>query len=170
MNGADGRHARRLGPVSHQVSAMVFVGQGSGKLYPPFEAVVALLCAGGLLLGPGAGRLDAAASPSRKRIFSYEQADEARLLAQQECKPLVIHFVPDSEVGAKQLDSYYSGTHRVPDDILEGVVIVVVPSERFAKFKQDLGVQGAGGYRTISAYDLSPFGPKSTPTCRSGFR
>jgi hypothetical protein len=114
---------------------------------------------------------DALNRPGRQqRIFPYTQAEQARRLAQEECKPLVIHFIPNTELGADQLDRYYTGKYRIPDDVLEKLVIVVVPSEQFAKLKQDLGVTGPGGYRTISAYDLAPFDEKSVPTCKSGFR
>jgi hypothetical protein len=141
------------------------------NLHRPLEVVVTLvLGAVYALLGDGAD--DAKADPAHggRRIFSYQQADEARLLAQEECKPLVIHFIPDTEVGARQLDSFYSGKRRIPDDLLRDIVIVVVPSGRFAKFKDELGVKGPGGFRTISAYDLSPFTGGAVPTCKSGFR
>ena len=108
-----------------------------------------------------------AASP---RIFPYTEAEAARRLAQRECKPLVLHFIPDTEVGAKQLDDFYAGRKRIPNDILDQVVIVVLPIGKYARFAKELGINGPGGYRTISAFDLSPFDKSSQPTCRSGFR
>ncbi len=103
------------------------------------------------------------------RIFSWRQAERARQLARDECKPLVVHFVPDNTLGAKQLDSFYVTPGGVPRELLDEVVIVVAPIDRFRRFAGQLGVTGAGGYRTISAYDLSPVDEKSQPTCRSGY-
>ena len=108
--------------------------------------------------------------PKGRRIFTYQEAEAARALAQRECKPLVLHFLPDSDVGAKQLEEFYGGKHRVPDRILEQIVIVLLPVERFQKFARELGVTGPGGMRTISAFDLGPMDAASTPTCHAGFR
>ena len=105
-----------------------------------------------------------------ERIFPYQQAEKARRLAREECTPLVIHFVPDSKLGAAQLNAFYRGHHRVPDAVLEQVAVIGVPRERYAKFAQDLGVMSPAGYRTISAYDLSPIDSTSVPTVRTGFR
>lgn len=105
-----------------------------------------------------------------ERIFPYQHAEKARKLARAECKPLVIHFVPDSKLGAAQLSSFYTGDRRVPEAVLEKVVVIGVPRERYAKFAQELGVMSPAGYRTISAYDLSPIDATSVPTVRTGFR
>ncbi len=103
------------------------------------------------------------------RIFTYKNAEKARRLARWECKPLVVHFVPDTKLGADQLDSFYAKEGGVPRALLDKVVIVVVPTERFRGFARQLGITGDGGYRTISAYDLSTLDDRSQPTCRSGF-
>ena len=102
-------------------------------------------------------------------IFTYKNAEKARRLARWECKPLVVHFVPDTKLGADQLDAFYAREGGVPRALLDKVVIVVVPTERFRGFARQLGITGDGGYRTISAYDLSALDDRSQPTCRSGF-
>ncbi|MHC4067067.1 MAG: hypothetical protein ACYSUQ_01200 [Planctomycetota bacterium] len=104
-----------------------------------------------------------------RRIYTYREADKARRLARRECRPLVIHFVPDSRVGAGQLESFYKDPKGVSREVLDNVVIVVVPTARYRRFARRLGITGPGGYRTISAYDLSPVDENSVPTCRSGF-
>ena len=103
------------------------------------------------------------------RIFTYKNAEKARRLARWECKPLVVHFVPDTKLGADQLNAYYANEGGVSRDLLEEVVIVVVPTGRFRGFARQLGITGDGGYRTISAYDLGALDDASQPTCRSGF-
>ncbi|HEY3244246.1 MAG TPA: hypothetical protein VGM03_12945 [Phycisphaerae bacterium] len=109
-----------------------------------------------------------AAEPPR-RIFTFREGEEARQLARRECKPLVVHFVPDTKLGSEQLNSFYRGAERIPQSVLDGVIIVAVPSQQYASFAKELGVSGQGGYRTISAYDLSTVDAKSVPTCGSGF-
>ena len=103
------------------------------------------------------------------RIFSYKNAEKARRLARWECKPLVVHFVPDTKLGADQLNAFYAKDGGVPRALLDTVVIVVVPTGRFRGFARQLGIRGDGGYRTISAYDLGALDDRSQPTCRSGF-
>ena len=110
----------------------------------------------------------AVAAPS-DRIYMYGDADAARERARWECKPLVVHFVPDSKTGSDQFNSFYRKRGGVPASLLEDVVIVVVPTQRFPAFARGLGIDGPGGFRTISAYDLSPLDEQSVPTCRSGF-
>ena len=110
------------------------------------------------------------ASDLWERVYPYQRAEKARQLARRECKPLVIHFVPDSQLGAEQLESFYAGRRRVPDAALEKVVVVGVPREKYGRFAQDLGVMSPAGFRTISAYDLSPVDENSVPTVRTGFR
>lgn len=109
------------------------------------------------------------ASGQSVRIFSYRNAEKARRLARWECKPLVVHFVPDTKLGADQLNAFYAKEGGVPRTLLDKVVIVVVPTERFRGFARQLGITGDGGYRTISAYDLGALDDRSQPTCRSGF-
>ena len=41
--------------------------------------------------------------------------------------------------------------------------------EKYRGFAVRLGVTGEGGFRTISAYDLSTMDSGAEPTCRSGF-
>ncbi len=116
------------------------------------------------LLGQAAG----GQSP-KVNIFPYQQADEARQLARDQCKPLTLHFVPDNKLGADQLVAFYKGPTRVTDEILEKVVIVALPTEKFAKFAKEYGITEKGGYRTISPYDLGVFERESVGTVRSGF-
>ncbi len=104
-----------------------------------------------------------------ERVFTYKQAAKARRLARDECKPLVIHFVPDDRLGGEQIESYYQGHARVLDSILKKVVIIAVPTNRFPRFAQQLGITGPGGYRTISAYDLDVVDEVSFCTVRTGF-
>ena len=98
----------------------------------------------------------AQASDLSMHVFLYRRADEARQLAQRECKPLVIHFVPDSPLGAEQMKSFYTGKRRVREVVLEKVVIIAVPREKFPLFAQQLGVTSHAGFRTICPYDLRP--------------
>ena len=112
----------------------------------------------------------ASAAGLGERVYPYQQAEKARKLARRECKPLVIHFVPDSQVGAEQLQSFYAGHRRVPDAALDKVVVIGVPREKYALFAQELGVMSPAGFRTISAYDLNPVDENSVPTVRTGFR
>ena len=104
------------------------------------------------------------------RIYPYMQAEEARQLARLECRPLVIHFVPDSPMGKEQLESFYQNEWSISQDTLNSVVIIVVPIEKYRRFAQSLGLNHIGGYRTISSFDLNPIDEQSMPTCRSGFR
>ncbi len=116
------------------------------------------------VLAPGA-----VSAETNRRIFTFREGEQARQLAQRECKPLVVHFVPNNKTGGDQLTSFYAGSKAVPKSVLERVVIVAVPIEQYRGFAQQLGVTGAGGYRAISSYDLSTLDEKSQPTCRSGF-
>ena len=104
-----------------------------------------------------------------ERVFSYKQAKKARRIARNECKPLVIHFVPDTQLGGEQIKSFYRGANRVPSSILDKVVIIAVPTKKFARFAKQLGVTGIGGYRTISPYSLEIVDEASLSTVRSGF-
>jgi len=110
------------------------------------------------------------ATAPQARLFPYAQAEEARRLARRECKPLVVHFIPDTDVGVRQLEEFYAGPDRIPTEVLGAVVIVVVPTEKFAAFARDLGLTTPGGYRTLSGYDLAPFDERAVATCRTGFR
>jgi hypothetical protein len=109
------------------------------------------------------------ASQPQRRIFTYRDAEEARRLAQRECKPLVIHFIPDSQIGAEQLEAFYNEQDGVPQNLMDRVVIVLVPTEKYVRFARRLGVTDAGGYRTISAFDLTTFDQQAVQTYRSGF-
>ena len=111
----------------------------------------------------------AAAKANEQRIFNHDQAEVARKLAQRECKPLVIHVVPNSRHGSDQLRQYYGEFGAVSRSLLEQVVIVVLPQDRYARFAQQLGIRDAGGFRTISAYDLNTLDSRSVTTCRAGF-
>jgi hypothetical protein len=122
-----------------------------------------------LILAPILPVVARAAEPPR-RIFTYREGEQARQVARRECKPLVVHFVPDTKLGSDQLNSFYRGPERIPQSILDGVVIVAVPTQQYSSFAKQLGVSGQGGFRTISAYDLSTVDEKSVPTCGSGFR
>ena len=126
-------------------------------------------CCSVLFVGPCLLSMAAQASEPPRRIFTYREAERARRLARQECTPLVIHFVPDSDVGAKQLDSFYGGPDSIPESVLSEVVVVVVPTKRYSGLARQLGITGPGGYRTISPFDLDTMDEKAQPTCRSGF-
>lgn len=118
---------------------------------------------------PVSGPTSRPATGPSGRIFSYRNAEKARQLARWECKPLVVHFVPDTTLGADQLDAFYARPGGVPRELLDDVVIVVVPTGRYRRFARQLGITGDGGFRTISAYDLGVLDDRSQPTCRSGF-
>ena len=109
------------------------------------------------------------AGSSPTRVFPPDQAEQARQLAIRECKPLVIHFVPDNQIGQEQLSQYYGGPDGIPKDLLQRVVILVLPSDRFREFADDLEVTGPAGYRAISPFHLTPLGRAARPTC-TGFR
>jgi hypothetical protein len=110
-----------------------------------------------------------AAQPGQ-RVFPYNEAETGRQLARRECKPLVVHFFPDTRLGSEQLEALYSGPERIPQSVLDKLVIVAVPTERFSRFARNLGLTTPGGYRTLSGYDLNPFDEKAVATCRVGFR
>lgn len=111
----------------------------------------------------------ASARSPKEHVFPFQQADKARQVARDQCKPLTLHFVPDSKLGGKQLEAFYRGPNRVSDEVLEKVVIVALPTAKFARFAKQLGITDMGGYRTISAYDLGAFDKASLGTIRSGF-
>ena len=111
----------------------------------------------------------ASARYPKDSVFPYQQADEARRVARDQCKPLTLHFVPDSKLGGEQLAAFYRGPNRVSDEVLEKVVIVALPTGKFARFAKQFGITDKGGYRTISAYDLGVFDQASLRTIRSGF-
>jgi len=123
----------------------------------------------GALAGVVVGLAGGDAQKPTARVFSYRQAEQARLVAQRECKPLVIHFIPDTKLGGQQFEAFYRGPDAVPASVLEDVVIVAVPTRKFAGLARRLGITGLGGYRTISAYDLSPMENQAQATCRTGF-
>jgi len=102
-------------------------------------------------------------------VFLPHQANEARRLAQEQCKPLVVHVVPNSSVGVKQVGEFYGRFGAIPKDVLDKVVIVVLPGDRYGRFASQLGITDAGGLRTISAYDLDALDARSVTTCRAGF-
>ncbi len=104
-----------------------------------------------------------------KNVFTYRNAEEARRLAREQCKPLVLHFLPDTRLGQQQFNSFYWGRSSVERSLLESVIIVAVPTEKYAGLAKRLGIREAGGYRTVSAYDLSGMDDGAVPTCRSGF-
>ncbi len=104
-----------------------------------------------------------------KNVFTYRNAEEARRMAREQCKPLVLHFLPDTRLGKQQFNSFYWGKSSVRETLLEGVIIVAIPTEKYASLAKRLGIRGAGGYRTVSAYDLSGMDDGAVPTCRSGF-
>lgn len=105
-----------------------------------------------------------------QRIYFVDQAEAARSHAIRECCPLVLHFIPDNNVGREQITSFYTRSDGVPKDVLDTVVILLLPIDRYREFALDLGVVSAGGYRTISPYHLSPMDSFAKPTCFSGFR
>lgn len=102
-------------------------------------------------------------------VFTYRDAEEARRLARQQCKPLVLHFLPDTQVGKRQFNSFYWGKSSVKEALLKDVIIVAIPTEKYAGLAKRLGIHAAGGYRTVSPYDLSGMDNGAVPTCRSGF-
>lgn len=104
-----------------------------------------------------------------RSIFSVHQADRARQLARDECKPLILHFVPDNAQGGDQLVSFYTGPDRVADGLLDQVVIVALPRRTYGGLARKLGIADDGGYRTISPYDLGVFDRPAVTTIRSGF-
>ena len=108
-------------------------------------------------------------SEPASRVFPYQRAEEGRQLARDECKPLVVHFVPDSKLGGDQLAAFYRGPQRVPDALIEQVVIIAVPTESFRRFARELGITGEGGLRTISPYDMTAADQGSVSTIRTGF-
>ena len=111
----------------------------------------------------------ASARYPKDSVFPFQQADEARQVARDQCKPLTLHFVPDSKLGGEQLVAFYRGPNRVSDEVLEKVVIVALPTRKFARFAKQFGITDKGGYRTISAYDLGVLDKASLGTIRSGF-
>lgn len=115
------------------------------------------------------------ASPGRaeepaQRIYLVDQAEAARSHAIRECCPLVLHFIPDNHLGREQITSFYGRSDGVPKEVLDRVVILLLPIDRYREFARDLGIVTAGGYRTISPYHLSPLDVSAKPTCFSGFR
>ena len=104
-----------------------------------------------------------------KNVFTFRDAEEARQRAREQCKPLVLHFLPDTRLGEQQFNSFYWGKSSVKRSLLESVIIVAIPTEKYAGLAKRLGIREAGGYRTVSAYDLSGMDDGAVPTCRSGF-
>ena len=122
-----------------------------------------------MLVAATASWQTASARSPKDSVFPYQQADEARQVARDQCKPLTLHFVPDSKLGGEQLVAFYRGPNRVSDEVLEKVVIVALPTRKFARFAKQFGITNKGGYRTISAYDLGVLDKKSRGTISSGF-
>jgi len=103
------------------------------------------------------------------RVFTDEEAEEARALARRECRALVVHFVPASTLGFEQVQAYYKNRTGIPSAALDDVVVVVIPTGKYPGFARQLGITEAGGFRAISAFDLGPVDSRSVITCRSGF-
>lgn len=106
--------------------------------------VVALLCA-----------IEAQAADRPYRYYTHQQAQAALQAAQRECKPLVLHFVPNATVGAEQTRAYYGARSPIPRADLERVVVVVIPKSEFPDFAAEMRVDDAGGLRTVSPYEMS---------------
>ena len=128
--------------------------------------------AGGIL----ATTVPAAAGANGRGYFSHSQAKKALELAQQECKPLVLHFYLDNASGRTQLAEYYLRSGGISAEVLDHVVVVALPLPRYAGFAKSLGVYGDGGMRTISPFDLNAVGFNALGTlsrevyCQPGFR
>ena len=106
----------------------------------------------------------AEARSKNPRVFRYRQADKARDLARRENKPLVIHLIPSNANGAKQIRKFYESRGGIPRQVLDRVVVLLLPQEKFAAFAAKLGIQQVGGMRTISPYDLSMYGYSALET------
>lgn len=105
---------------------------------------IALLCA-----------VEARAADRPYRYYTHQQAQAALQVAQRECKPLVLHFVPDDAVGAEQTRAYYGAKSPIPRADLERVVVVVIPKSAFPEFAEAMRVDDAGGLRTVSPYEMT---------------
>ncbi len=135
-----------------------------------------------LLICSGLGFLIAAADviaagPVRPNYFTHRQAKQAQRIAQDECKPLVLHFLPETPFGRLQVRSYYdSSVGGVSRDVLQQAVVVILPMPRYAGFAAQLGIIEEGGLRTISPFDLVAVDTQSVSTlqtvlrCKPGFR
>ena len=111
----------------------------------------------------------AAAPSAAGHVFLPNQANQARELAQTMCKPLVVHVVPNSSVGYTQMLEFYGAGGEMPPEVLDRVIIVILPRDRYAKFSSELGITDAGGMRTISPFSLDTMDASSVTTCRAGF-
>lgn len=112
----------------------------------------------------------AAVSPALSGgVFLPEQANEARQVAQRACKPLVVHVVPNARVGMEEVVGFYQPGGELPREVLDRVVIVILPRDRYWKFAAELGINDAGGMRTLSPYSLDTLDAGSVTTCRAGF-
>ena len=63
-----------------------------------------------------------------KNVFTFRDAEEARRRAREQCKPLVLHFLPDTRLGEQQFNSFYWGKSSVKRSLLESVIIDPTPS------------------------------------------
>lgn len=136
---------------------------------PRTKYATGVLCAAIFLVIAFPSTARAADCPPVISIYLPQDAADARRRAQEQCKPLVVHVVPNSRVGVEQAYEFYGRFGKISKEVLDKVVIVLLPRDRYAKFAAQLGINDAGGLRTISAYDLDTLDSKSVATCRAGF-
>jgi len=97
----------------------------------------------------------AVAGQPHYRVYNDDQAPEALRVAQRECKPLVLHFVPTEKDAANQRREYYGPHSPIPREDLERMVVVIIPKDRYPDFARQMGIQDAGGIRTVSPYEFT---------------
>jgi hypothetical protein len=88
-------------------------------------------------------------------IFRHTVARLALQKARDECKPLVIHVVPTARRGRRQIKEYSGRKSSIPRDVLEGVVVLVVPRDKYPDFVHALGLNTDTGLCSLSPYGLA---------------
>ncbi|HRX87747.1 MAG TPA: hypothetical protein P5572_22190 [Phycisphaerae bacterium] len=100
------------------------------------------------------------------RVYTHDQAQQAMRVAQLECKPLVLHFVPTAAQVDEQIRAYYSIRSPISRYDLDRVIVVVIPRDRYPDFADSMGIDDAGGLRTVSPYALNGTDRFSLTTAR----
>ncbi len=105
-------------------------------------------------------------------IYRNGQAEQAVTAAQDQCKPLFIHVVPDAKSVGRHISRFYGPDSPIPAELLDKVVVLVVSADEYPQLRDWLGIDGKAGTKAISPYDFSSsdFGPVTTTRVRREIR
>ena len=116
--------------------------------------------------------LQAHGAGGKQHVYRHHQAEYAIKVAQRECKPLFVHVVPDTGSVGRHIKRFYGPDSPISAELLDRVVVLVMPADKYPHLRDQLGIDGKGGVRTLSPYSLefSDFGSTATTRLEGGIR